>query len=467
MTSQMVRQLPEALCWHEGMLLSPQHFQQEQIYWGSQLQMLRQTMSPNSWGIVDIRFDKNALVEGQVRVQSLLAVMPDGMVVHFEEHDGHTLTLDLSENEALNQDRHVIVSIVVPIRVPGSASENATIQRYDSFESQPVMDENTGDNALVLHRLLPKYELMAVRQVSEKYVSCPILEVTQPDDGNYQLGRYCPPLVHLHAHEYWYEEGQSQQYQPLMRRAQQLALQMRKKARHLAGYTQSDDDRLGIVINDVHQTWIKVLTKNLVELELLADDPFTHPQRLYQLLSRLVGSFTELNLSCIPPKLPAYHHRDLFTGLDQAFSFLYQQMAFVNLNYTSIHFEESRSGVFTLHFDKAWSGRDLLVELTAKEGDTTEQVADWFKSCRIASRRYLETLNDKRLLGVAVEEIQSDPQTGISVTAGHALFRVKYDPKLIASGQQLVVICTSGDMKEFKPKRITVHLPHELDASHV
>jgi len=70
--------LPLSVCWHEGMLLSPQHFQQNHIYWETQLQSIVQT-TPYYWGIVTMAIDEARLLEGIVYLTRLRAVMPDGL----------------------------------------------------------------------------------------------------------------------------------------------------------------------------------------------------------------------------------------------------------------------------------------------------------------------------------------------------------------------------------------------------
>ena len=67
------------------------------------------------------------------------------------------------------------------------------------------------------------------------------------------------------------------------------------------------------------------------------------------------------------------------------------------MRYTSIIFDEGRDGVFTLTYDKAWSGRDLLIELKPREGNTQADLVEWLSACRIASSSQHKELATKRL----------------------------------------------------------------------
>lgn len=93
--------LPQPVCWFEGMMLSPQHFQQNHIYWERQLEFLTQSLQPYQWGILSMRVDESRLLEGVVEVTALRAIMPDGLLV---DYDGLTtepaalrLALDLND----------------------------------------------------------------------------------------------------------------------------------------------------------------------------------------------------------------------------------------------------------------------------------------------------------------------------------------------------------------------------------
>lgn len=456
-----MEKLPNPICWYEGMMLSPQHFQQNQRYMEAQLHALLDCLTPNSWGLKRLEFDHAALAGGKLNISKVQALMPDGLFVDYSPPEVETLSLSLSDVELLNQKRRVTIHLVVPIRIPGCASDSVAMQRYVSKDSPPVVDDNTGQGELVMQRLAPKLALQAIEMVSENYTSIPLFEVSLLDSGSYQLGDYCPPLLNIGAQCFAYEEGQELVKQPLQNRCKNIAMIMRNKADKLAGYSGQGEERLGHKITEVHAIWINVLTKMLPQFELLADDRNTTPFQLYSCLAALVGNFCKLDPSYFPKKLPAYKHTDMLEGFNMALAYIQRQLEVVNLRFTSIDFDESREGLFTLQYDKAWAGQDLLVELSAYDKGTTEELVSWFKACRIASTKMHDALAKGRLLGAHAESIERDPQTGIRVASGRALFLIKADAKIILPGQQLIVLCTSGGLKANRPKRITLHLPHE------
>ncbi len=134
--------LPKPVCWSEGMLLSPHHFQQNHQYLEKQISRIIKLLTPNYWGVGKMELDHSALSNGTINIKRLFAILPDGLLIDYDyKHDG-PLQLDMSELG----DHPVAVQLTVPIQVPGSASSKSEIQRYSSEESRPEKDENTGDN---------------------------------------------------------------------------------------------------------------------------------------------------------------------------------------------------------------------------------------------------------------------------------------------------------------------------------
>jgi type VI secretion system protein ImpJ len=67
--------------WHEGMLLSPQHFQYGELRIEQLLYANAQNSAYCNWGVLDFAIDKNLLAQGIVEVSQLLAILPDGTII--------------------------------------------------------------------------------------------------------------------------------------------------------------------------------------------------------------------------------------------------------------------------------------------------------------------------------------------------------------------------------------------------
>ena len=131
--------IPQAVQWHEGMFLSPQHFQQQQIYYERLQRHLMEQAQPYYWGIYQLEVDTKALRDGLVIIEKLHCVMPDGLIVEYDaEQDKNGgsdgLRLDVKGHPDVEEDqRYITVQIAVPVRGAGAASTaNTAINRFTS-----------------------------------------------------------------------------------------------------------------------------------------------------------------------------------------------------------------------------------------------------------------------------------------------------------------------------------------------
>lgn len=462
-------QLPLSVCWYEGMLLSPQHFQQNHIYWESQVQNAVLNSAPYRWGVIRMSIDRRRLLSGIVYITQLRAVMPDGLQIDYDatikrgSDSTPVLQIDLNDSEELAEKGRVKVQLTVPIRLPGSASNSSDIQRFIVVDSEPVKDDNTGEGETELQRLQPVISLQAKENVNEQYIALPLLEVVHNDEAHYKVSDYRPPMLGIGADHFVMEYDNEVERLPLQKQLQGVASMIRQKARQLAGFFGDGDERFGSRVSEQHRLWIRAMVQHLAEFELLVDNEQTAPWQIYQVLARLTGSMSELDASYVPPELPSYQHEDCGNSLNFALSYITQQLEQVNLRYTSLVFDEDQDGIFSILFDKAWAGRDLLIELKPRPNQTQSDLVQWLRDCRIASVRIHKELATKRLLGANTEQIETDETTGVTSLPGHGLFYVNVDPQFIKAGQLLAIACTNGKLKHLKPKRIVLHLPHKTD----
>ena len=56
----------DKIVWQEGMLLRPQHLQQQDRYYQQQTRHLLQTATPNNWGFFEIAIDQQYLMMGKI-----------------------------------------------------------------------------------------------------------------------------------------------------------------------------------------------------------------------------------------------------------------------------------------------------------------------------------------------------------------------------------------------------------------
>src|SRR5687767_6392720 len=78
---------PQRVVWTEGMLVSPQHLQQADLYHERLLDERLSSLVPFAWGVAKVAIDPGALGAEQVKLATFVGVLPDGLFLAFEGGD--------------------------------------------------------------------------------------------------------------------------------------------------------------------------------------------------------------------------------------------------------------------------------------------------------------------------------------------------------------------------------------------
>src|ERR1700740_997897 len=126
------RTIPEAVQWHEGMLLSPQHFQLTARRAEALTGYLLEAAAPFCWGVQRLDIDQGLLLEARFRVVVLEAVLPDGRLVLYPSGgEDPLLERDFKSAELNPRVAPVTVHVAVAARTEHAASAGGPL-RYRS-----------------------------------------------------------------------------------------------------------------------------------------------------------------------------------------------------------------------------------------------------------------------------------------------------------------------------------------------
>src|SRR2546421_5589986 len=78
---------PQRVVWSEGLLVSPQHLQQTDLYHERLLDARLAAALPFSWGVSQAAVDPGALGAEQVKLSSFVGILPDGFYLAFDGGD--------------------------------------------------------------------------------------------------------------------------------------------------------------------------------------------------------------------------------------------------------------------------------------------------------------------------------------------------------------------------------------------
>lgn len=410
------RDLPDAIEWHEGMLLAPQHFQQATLRAEEIVHYHALTLHPYHWGIRHLKTDPVALVGGVFRVLELEAVLPDGLVVtHMQGDDGPALELDLGPRKEEMLGRALPVHLALPVRRPGGRTTGGELPRYRSAEGGAVSDETSGDNPLAIPRLKPRLSLEAADTLAQKYVGFPLARVTLREEA-FVEDAFDPPRL-------WVPEAS-----PLGEVAGELAKRLREKASFLAerGAAQGGSGAAG----PEARIQLHGLVAALPVLEALLKSGRAHPYALYLALMAVLGHLTAVGGGTLPPVLPPYDHDDALACFRRAADFAQRMLDRVSELYQAIPFNATDTG-FALPLRPDWAEGGLVVGARAGTGASELDVIAWMDGALIGDARAQATMRERRVLGAARARIDRDEALDVAPSRGMVLFRVEPDPEFV------------------------------------
>src|SRR6185369_2812167 len=239
-------EIPDAIQWHEGLLLTPQHFQQLSSRHEALVQYGTSLIAPFCWGLRRFKHHAISLPAGKFRVLELEALMPDGLVVvhGFANGRDDVLEVDLTKYADQMSYRGVLVHVAVAVHQTGKT--NGDSLRYESFKGNPVADEVSAGKSLAIHRLKPRLTLHVGDKLPNDYVGFPVARVIQRDSSFTLDETFIPPLLGVSTKTI---DGDASSIagQRLGDMCSQVALRVRKRAMYLAdeARTPAASDRFG------------------------------------------------------------------------------------------------------------------------------------------------------------------------------------------------------------------------------
>ena len=378
--------LTEPLSWNEGMLLSPQHFQQNDIHQHEQLSLRMQYARPYAWGLWDLDIEKQELRKGVLRVRRVHALLPDGLAARFpaQSDDNSLAPLNLNElDEADRNDLHgkgLTIYLAAPKRMRGAASSNSDLRRYVPTPGGTALDENTGLREIPLDRLRACLSLLPTSKLTGGYEHIPLLRIERRGT-EFGLSRYHPPLLRARAAAFLGEDA-------LLQRLDVLLLKIMERAQSQAA------DAAGRRITGA-------LTRVFPTLFIMVKSGEIHPFDLYLQLAQLLGHIAQLSNAPVHKLvIEPYDHNDLEPDFNTIFERIDDAVAQVPAGMRSRNFREVEDGVFEINLDPAWDTDTLLVELRGTDPRGMER---WMRNAHIGDAAIHEDLRRRRLPGAGRE----------------------------------------------------------------
>lgn len=427
------QELPDAIQWHEGMLLTPQHFQQlaarseELVYYHAL------SATPFHWGIRHLKIDPVTLVGGVFRILELEAILPDGLIVTHMPGDPDPLEIDLNDNMDALVGKAATINLATPVRRLGGRLSSGELPRFVSVEGPMTTDESTGEGEARIPRLRPRLSLVIEETLPQKFTGFPVAKVELRDEA-FTVTAFSPPQLKV------------SRTSPLGEICQGVARRLREKSTYLAERTSAPAVQTDYANLQHNQLMIHGLVAGLPVLEAMLKTEQIHPFPLYLHLCTVAGHMAAVGGASAPPILGAYDHDDPRQAYEAVSAFVMQMLDRVSELYTAIPFKEEE-GVYTLDLQADWLKRPLTLGVRARPGETETDVIDWMAGALIGSVSAIPGMQDRRVLGSARLRLDRDEALDLTPTRGVVLFQVESDPEYIRSGEALTVLANERSGK--------------------
>jgi type VI secretion system protein ImpJ len=414
--------LAERVIWTEGMLLKPQHFQQQARYVEEEIGGRGKLLHHHGWGFTEFLIDENYLNLGKVVLNKAKGILPDGTLFEIG-HGQESLAIDIEPGMTSK-----LIVLALPIAAEGSSEtrDAGTLGLSTRLIASPVeiRDSNAGHvrEANIMCGKLDLQLLFMEAADLKGFVVMPIAQVIEckPDKTVILDKDFFPTYLHLSACSVLF--GYLREIIGLLsHRGDQLALRISN-----AGQTGTAEIADFLLLQCINRT--EPVFRHFEKTEHL------HPEEFYTFLLILVGelsSFVEAGKR--PHGLPDYLHtmqHETFAGLMQqarfALSMVLEQHA------VELPLQERQYGikVSPIH-DRSLLSTATFVLAVRADMDAEQLRNTLPKQIKIGSVERIRDLVNLHLPGVSIRALPVAPRQ-IPFHAGKSYFKLDLNSEELA-----------------------------------
>ncbi|GHT93034.1 type VI secretion protein [Alphaproteobacteria bacterium] len=421
---KVVSDLHNFIQWHEGMLLSPQHFQQSDRYLQHLFSVFGLSCNTFCYGVHELSVDTSALSSGVIRVMKARGVFQDGYSFDYDAMYDHPLHKNLIDYFTTHM-ASVRVHLAIPARKEGKSELIGDMARYYAHEEINVNDENGGDNHINIPVLKPKMRLLTDDEVDARYSSFPILEVEKAVDGGIAATNFIPPYITVDEHS----------------KVSEMCREVARLIRSKVSYFADRKDNHSKSNTDESLSCLRLLIQAALPLEAIIKINGIQPFEIYKCLLNSVSNIIAVNPAQLIPTLPKYDHNDIFGTFNAMAEYARGILEGMKQKYDIIHFAKE-DHFFKLQMKKEWLERDEIAIGIQKSFSSTENdILNWISGVQIASESMLHVIKDRRILGAE----RSIMERGAYITqpTGMIILAVKTQNAYIKASEKLCLVNAS------------------------
>lgn len=388
--------------WGRGIMVSPQHFQQQVAYaaWSAECIARLGLISP--WGVIAATFEPESLKLGRLQARHLHVRFQDGTLIDTDNADSLPPVLSLE-----SESQEVTVMLALPLLranggnclKPDEVAERPVRYRQRWRDIRNAYGEDTRQIAVMQSELTLRF----AHQNNSDYLTCPVARLEQDSQGAWQLDEtFLPPLLTIQGSRW------------LVTQLEQLMTQLRARLCRLMAMRRESNERMAdFAVADVSLFWLlNALNSAEPVLGQFQRNLQSPPERLYPELSRLAGSLLTFSLEHQVNAIPVWHHEQLNAVFPPLFDLLSDlleaslpsRVVALTLDYDPrLHFWQAR-----LHDPRLREGADYY--LSVRSPIPVAQLQEQFpRQCKVGSPDHVRGIVNSSRVGVPLMPLRHVP----------------------------------------------------------
>lgn len=438
-------QIPEAICWSEGMQLLPQHFQQQSLRAEILAAQLASAAQPYYWGVLNVEIDEAALIGGTLRVLALEAILPDGLWLCIKP--GVHPPLELNFQDLLGASRQATLYLVVP-PLYRAGELDASGRRYVSQDGKDIPDLVSKESPALLTFWRPDLAILDEQHRADGV--CLALLRVEEGAGGFARKAYFAPQPKVLPESL------------LGKRLAALCTEIRGKCAFLAG-------RLRQALQDSNEgdsaridRQLAALWARLPELQSALDSRVAHPLALYLILNGVAGSVCALNPQVGVPAFRAFNYEELLACFDDVIGFIMKSVTRIKAGYRRSEFEPRKEGFVIKPPLALRQAGQWVIGVQMPSGEADDAARLWLDRAVMASMSQLETLQRQRMRGVLYRPLDRQEQVSYSVGEDTHLFSL-YEFDEWFNPDELFCIAVPAQNAATEPLSVVLFVPEASD----
>ena len=406
----------QPIFWHHGMFLQPQHFQQSEDFVTSQVDFVKQNISPWLWGFTSLDVSSAAVSSKRLEIHQAELMFEDGTYAKLNENAFVTER----SLEGVEVDPENPLKVYLATRKQSSFSDNVTKindlneanevkTRFFTMNDPSKVNDNYihGDQALT-QELTLKLEIVLESEKDNftEYTLIPCAQVALDGENLVLVNSYVPPCLNI--------QGSKQLHSQLKDLKDELAgraIQL-KNGQAVLGNSAIDANAFRYKMS------LQALSRFVPRLAHEVSTEQLHPWNIYGGLRELAGeisTFTsDINLlgetSSGEKLLPEYTHDNISQCFNSARQLINQLLNEISVGPQFMVEMVRQEQSFTTDIPKDFfeEKADFYLIVNSKD-DWDEYSQSFFTAAKLASKNTIDVLIERSLPGIGLIHTPTAP----------------------------------------------------------